>query len=458
MEDCTCGASRSGWPRPREWRERDADATSGHRDDLVAHESQGRKVSVTCILQPCVVEHTTLGVAVVAVVLAVHLILTATAQVLFLRRRRSYALCRREILGPAPALREEPCVGLVSVLKPLAGADDDLDENLASFAVQEGVTYELLFGVTSASDPAFAAARRFMHAHPDVDARIVLTDPDAAINPKVAQLVTLERHARGQVLVISDSNVRVRADYLRSLVVPLDEPRCGLVTSVFAGTGERTLGAALENLQLSAVIAPFVVLSTLGLPVTIGKSMAMRARDLRDLGGFASFGDVLAEDLMIGRRFAAAGFRVATSFSVIENRNVAGSLSRMFDRHSRWAKMRRIIVPGFFAIEPLFSPIVTATLVALMVPSRVTVGTLGATIVLQTLASLLAAWSFRGKPLPWKYLPLETVRTFMMVACWASAWVSRTVVWRGNPLELGPNTTVTRPAAPASARGVKTAA
>ncbi|MBS2014800.1 MAG: glycosyltransferase [Deltaproteobacteria bacterium] len=409
-------------------------------------------------MQPGAVEHTTLGVAVVAVVLAVHLILTATAQVLFLRRRRSYALCRREILGSPPVVRDEPCVGLVSVLKPLAGMDDDLDENLASFARQEGVDFEIVFGVASSSDPALVAARRFLQAHPSVEARIVITDPDAAINPKVAQLIALERHARGQILVTSDSNVRVRSDYLRSLVAPLDEPRCGLVTSVFAGTGERTLGAALENLQLSAVIAPFVVLSTLGLPVTIGKSMAMRARDLRELGGFASFGDVLAEDLMIGRRFADAGFRVATSFSVIENRNVSGSLARMFDRHSRWAKMRRIIVPGFFAIEPLFSPIVTATLVALAMPSRVTVGMLVATIALQTLASLVAAWSFRGRPLPWRYLPLEIVRTFMMVACWASAWVSRTVVWRGNPLELGPNTTVTRPAAPDSARGVKTAA
>lgn len=388
---------------------------------------------------------THLVVAVVSAVLAVHVVLTAAAQFLLARRRGSYALCHREVLGGKPPTREEPCVRLVSVLKPLAGYDDDLDANLASFAEQDGVRHEIVFGVASTSDPALVAARRFIMTHPNVEASIVVTDPDAAINPKVAQLIALARHARGEVLVISDSNVRVRRDYLQNLVAPLDDPRCGLVTSVFAGTGERTLGAALENLQLSAVIAPFVVLSTLGLPVTIGKSMAMRARDLEELGGFAIFGDVLAEDLMIGRGFAGAGFRIATSFAVVENRNVNGSLARMFDRHSRWAKMRRLIVPGFFTIEPLFSPIISALLGAVLFPARATVAMVGIATVVQTVASLLAAWSFRGRPLPWRYAPLEIVRTFVMLGCWASAWISRTVVWRGNPLELGPNTTVVRP-------------
>ena len=411
----------------------------------VAEESRSRKEAVTCILHSWSVQTTQLVVAVVSAVLAVHLFLTAAAQILLARRRGSYALCHREILRARPPAREEPCVGLVSVLKPLAGCDDDLDGNLASFAEQDGVRHEIVFGVASTSDPALAAARRFLQAYPHVDARIVVTDPDAAINPKVAQLVGLARHARGEVLVISDSNVRVAGDYLQKLVAPLDDPRCGLVTSVFAGTGERTLGAALENLQLSAVIAPFVVLSTLGLPVTIGKSMAMRARDLEQVGGFESFGDVLAEDLMIGRRFAESGFRIATSFAVVENRNVSGSLARMFDRHSRWAKMRRLIVPGFFTIEPLFSPIVTALLGAILVPSRATIGMLAVAMTLQTVASWLAAWSFRGRPLPLRYVPLELVRTFVMLGCWASAWVRRTVVWRGHPLELGPNTTVVRP-------------
>ena len=96
----------------------------------------------------------------------------------------------------------------VSILKPLAGADDDLEENLASFAALDYPDYEVLFGVASAGDAAIPAARRFIAAHPE-RARLVFTDPTNAVNPKVAQLLDLEREATGEVLVVSDSNVRV---------------------------------------------------------------------------------------------------------------------------------------------------------------------------------------------------------------------------------------------------------
>lgn len=144
----------------------------------------------------------------------------------------------------------------VTLFKPLAGRDDDLEANLESFAGVDYPSFEVLLGVASPDDPAFLVARRFVARHPKLDARVVVTDPEAAINPKVAQLVGLERAATGEVYVISDSNVRVRPGYLWSLVAELADPEVGVVTSLFAGTGERTLGAALENLQLCCHAAP----------------------------------------------------------------------------------------------------------------------------------------------------------------------------------------------------------
>lgn len=369
--------------------------------------------------------------------------------VLYRRRRRRWALCHGEILGrtsPSPGVAIER----VSILKPLAGRDDDLDANLASFANLEGHRYEILFGVASRSDPAYEAARAFVARHPDVDARVVVTDPCAAVNPKVAQLIGLAAEARGDVLVTSDSNVRVRSDYLVHLLAPLADARCGLVTSLFAGTGERTLGAALENLQLTGVIAPCVVLSTLGTAVTVGKSMAMRRRDLDELGGFEAFGRLLAEDAIMGHRVTEAGLRVATSFVPVENRNVNGSIARSYERHSRWAKMRRSLAPTFFAIEPIFTPILVAVAAALVVPNRATLAALGASILLQTFTAAAATWTVRGGPFPWRCAPLEVVRVAVMFACWVSAWTSRTVRWRGNALAIGRGTFLT-PLAPTAA-------
>lgn len=384
---------------------------------------------------------------------AVHGALMATFQLLFRRRRGGWALCCGELLRSQRRCTNAARPQLVSILKPLAGYDDDLDANLDSFAALSGARYEILFGVASRGDPASRAAEAFIARHPHIDARLVVTDPDAAINPKVAQLAGLAAEARGDVIVTSDSNVRVRPDYLVHLLAPLADPRCGLVTSIFAGTGEQTLGAALENLHLAAVIAPCVVLSTLGIPVTVGKSMAMRRADLVRLGGFRAFGKFLAEDAMMGRAVAKAGMRVATSFVPVENRNVAGPVSRTFHRHTRWAKMRRALSPAFFAAEPVFSPVLVATIALVAVRDRSIVALLVASILLQTVTAGAAAWTIRGNPLPWRYLAVEVVRVFVIAACWASAWSSRTVVWRGNPLLIGRGTVVR----PVTARADETA-
>jgi ceramide glucosyltransferase len=161
------------------------------------------------------------------------------------------------------------------------------------------------------------------------------------------------------------------------------------------------------------------------------------------MGGFAAFGGFLAEDAVMGRRFAEAGLRVATSFVPVENRNVVGTIARSFERHSRWAKMRRALSPAFFTIEPVFSPMLVALAAALVVPGRVTGAVLAASILLQTSTALTAMWTVRGRPLSWRYAPLEVVRVLFMFACWLSACTSRTVSWRGNALGVGRGTALT---------------
>jgi ceramide glucosyltransferase len=330
----------------------------------------------------------------------------------------------------------------VSVLKPLSGVDDELAANLDSFArlayLEEGEV-ELLFGVARADDPAAGAARTFLRKHAGVRGlygRLIVTDPAAAVNPKVAQLLALEREATGEVIVVSDSNVRVAPDYVCGLLEHLES--ADLVTNVFAGTGERTLGAALENLQLGAVVLPGIALSTVAssAPLTIGKSMAMRREGLAAIGGFASVGHVLAEDHVLGRRFHEAGMRVALSLSVVENRNVACSVRRTVERHSRWAKLRRSLVPHLFFAEPIMSPLLVATATALVSPSRTTLTLVLAVAVLQTVLSLASVRASRGHALAWKYAPLEIVRTYLLFACWLSAALTTRLCWRGNPFRL----------------------
>jgi ceramide glucosyltransferase len=326
----------------------------------------------------------------------------------------------------------------VTIFKPLAGCDDELAANLQSFAALDYPCFEILIGVASIEDPAYRVARDFVRRESHVHARIILTDRNAAQNPKVAQLLALSREARGELFVISDSNVRVPKDYLWSILTAITRPGVGLVTSVFAGSGETTLGAALENLQLASVVAPAVVLSTMltNRPLTVGKSMAMWKRDLAAIGGFSAVGDVLAEDHVLGDRFKAAGFALRTSLEVIENRNVDCSTRRTLERHARWAKIRRSLSPRAFLLEPLGSPLVIAFLAFLIAPSRTLFFCVAASAALQSVFAFASIRVLRGKSLAIRYAPLEVARTFAIFGCWVWALVSARVVWRGNPFRL----------------------
>jgi len=212
-----------------------------------------------------------------------------------------------------------------------------------------------------------------------------------------------------------------------------------VVTSLFAGTGERTLGAALENLQLGGSTVPGLVAlnEACSQPYSVGKSMAMRRRDIARLGGFRPVGDVLAEDQILGRRFFEAGFLARITFETVENRNVGCSVGRTFERHTRWAKVRRSLQPFAFALEPLLTPIVVASAGAALAPSSTTAAVLIGVAIIETACALAAVRLLRGSWLAWWYAPMEIVRAYLGVAYWAVAWTSRRISWRGHAFEMG---------------------
>jgi ceramide glucosyltransferase len=333
------------------------------------------------------------------------------------------------------ALRETP---RVSILKPLAGLDDELAQNLASFAALDYPSFEILLGVASLEDPACAVARSFLREFPQLDARLLVTDPEEAKNPKVAQLLSLEREATGEIVVVSDSNVLVLPNYLQPLLAELCQPGVALVSSLIAGSGEQTFGAALENLQLGALVAPSIVAAAqmTGKVITVGKSMAMWREPLHLVGGFERVANLLGEDHMLGRAFADAGFGVRVSLTPVANRNVACSFKRTVERHTRWAKLRRAIVPFGFAVEPTLSPVLVATVCWLFAPSRITCAAFAAAFVLQLVGAFVTTRVLRGRLPSWQCVPLELIRSYLFFFCWLRACVSKRVRWRGHDFEL----------------------
>lgn len=331
----------------------------------------------------------------------------------------------------------------VSLLKPLKGTEESLESNLRSFYRQDyPAPREVVFSTTEPDDPALPIARRVAAEFPGVPTRFVFSDPDFGLNPKVANLHGALRAARYDLVLQSDANVRAAPDYLRKIVSELVHRDGHLLSSMVAGIGERSLGAMLHNLQLSAFIAPGCCLALqFGIACVIGKSMLFRKSDLAEVGGLELVRDILAEDYVLGRAFQKAGKNVLLSTTTAENVNVDATVEHFIARHARWLKMRAAIhVPGFIA--DLFGNPTGLALLAFLTSGldlRFGAALLAITVVKATGDAFLVRRT-RGVPLSWPHRLMAPLRDVCMLAIWPYAAFSRSIEWRGVRLRLGWNT------------------
>jgi len=326
----------------------------------------------------------------------------------------------------------------VSVLKPLCGVDDGLRENLESFAFLDFPQYEVLLGVQDDADPAWPVAVAAVTRWPE-RFRLVRQRGAPGLNPKVNQLITLARAARNDVLVISDSNVRVRPGYLREIAWHLQAEDVGLVTHPVVGVGERSVGALFENLHLTASVGPGVVAAKrlAGRDMVVGKSMALRRRDLEALGGFECVKDVLAEDYVLGLKVARElGKRVALAASPVENVNTDRPVRGFLGRYRRWCVMQRMIAGRpIYACQALLNPIPFALLAAAVRPGWTSLALLLAVCASKAALDGASARAMTRTRFGWG-LALVPVKDVLFAVAWTRGFLEDSVEWRGRRLRL----------------------
>lgn len=336
-----------------------------------------------------------------------------------------------------PRVALSPRPRAVSVLKPLCGTDADLEDDLRSFFEQDHPDLELVFGVVDAEDPALETVAKLQRRYPDVACRVVVHSGTGGLNPKVDNLRGMLPAARHDLIVVSDSNVRVPPWYVRELATLYELEKPGLITNLFAGTGEDSFGAALENVQLTGFCAAGVALPTLlGDPLLVGKSAAFSRARFEALGGFRRLSDVLAEDFVMGKTFAHAGDRVIVAPTVIENVTRETTVRAMLARHLRWSMLRFRLRPVVAALEPLASPLVVLPLAW---------EALGPWAIPWALSLLLVrdvgGWVVLRGLRRW-YVPalLAPLREIAALALWFVAPLKQHVSWRGKRYRLGAGT------------------
>ncbi len=328
----------------------------------------------------------------------------------------------------------------VSVLKPLGGADDSLEANLETFFAQEYPDFELLFGVEDAADPAIPVVNRLIARHPAVKARVIVHGR-RGLNPKVANLRGTLAAGAHDLVVISDSNIAVGPDYLANLAARMNDGHVGLVTSLFAGTGERSLGATLESLQLAGPVAGGIATSEFlsGNAVCVGKSLMFRRSVFESLGGMESLASVLAEDYVMGRMFKEAGWEVRVCAEVIQNVTVKTSVLAFWRRQARWGLLRSRIKPFLYPFEPLANPMAVAAIV-MIIAHHLEAWPLEWAMLLIALRDAMQWSRLRGWRGLERALPLGPVKEVLLLGAWAVAPWKRNVSWRGHKLRVSAGT------------------
>ncbi|MDX2036220.1 MAG: glycosyltransferase [Isosphaeraceae bacterium] len=326
----------------------------------------------------------------------------------------------------------------VTIFKPLKGHDEGLEENLRSFFELDYPTTQLLFCVADEDDKAIPVVRRLLDEYPDQDAELIVGTKVFGLNPKVESLAMMDRRRKHDVILISDSNVRVRPNYLRETACYLADPGVGLVSNIFVGVEEESLGAAMENLQLNGFIAGGVAMANaLRITCVVGKSMLMPAHVHEAIGGFAGVRNLLAEDQVIGMRVRKAGYSVKLSRHVIENVNRNRGLSWFLNRHSRWFKIRRRLAFPSFIIEPTSNLAAVGIVWALSGETGLAWGGLLFLVGLGIFRDAFSTWWMRGSLPKLRHLLLSPIKDVILLPVWFDSLVNDHVQWRGNRFVIG---------------------
>lgn len=326
----------------------------------------------------------------------------------------------------------------VSVLKPLCGADDGLEENLRAWATLEYPRYELLLGLRDASDPAYPLARAAQERWPR-RVKVVLQQGEPGLNPKVNQLCTLERAARHPLLLVSDSNTRPGPGLLEELSALFDDAQVGCVTHPVAGDGHQSLGALLDNLHLASSVGGGQIGAKLlaGRDLVVGKSMALRRSTLQRLGGFQAFANHLAEDYVIGQSMAGLGEKVALGRTPAINVATTRSVRSFFERYARWSVIHRtaISLPTYLA-QALLNPWPLTVLALALAPSRAALLLSGVVLAAKAALDCSTGRALGVHGLGARAMLAVPLKDALLFAAWLQGLVSRTVLWRGNRLRV----------------------
>ncbi len=340
----------------------------------------------------------------------------------------------------------------VSNLKPVRGLDPEAYENYASFCRQDYPNYELIFCVGDRDDPAVPALEKLKADFPERRIRVLFGSGRSAINDKVAKLVRMVNEAENEFLVISDSDVRVRPDYLRTVVAPLCDPKVGCVTCFYVSIHDETFAQHLQSIGMYSDFYPGILVARQldGIKFTLGPTVVTTRLHLAGFGGYEALENKPADDLLVGRLIAQQGLKVELLPYVVQTVPDYDSPRALFSKRLRWMTVMRHMrpwghvgltftqgLPWCLAIVLTHSRAIGLAYVAAYLGFRV------------AMTWLIGVWGLQQKGL-WKWMPLIVVWDATAFVIWLLSFGRSRIRWRNVDYRIQEGMLV--PAAPSPAQ------
>lgn len=350
-------------------------------------------------------------------------------------------LIKRSAFGAPEACKSLPSV---TILKPLCGEEVGLEENLASFCAQDyNGPLQIVFGVHDRADPAAALAGRLVTRFPDIRIDVLADARVHGPNRKISNVANMMKLCRHEMIVLSDSDMRVDRAYLARVVDALDAPEVGAVTCLYRGLPSAGFWSRLAATAIDQHFLPNVLVGLkLGLArPCFGSTIALSAETLRRIGGFERFADRLDDDYAIGAAVRELGLAVAVPPMVVDHICSERTFMELAAHELRWARTIRLVDPLGYA----GSVVTHASPFAIAAAALGGLDAASLALVAFALASRLAISMQVARVLGGGLAPitLSPLRDLLSFAIFLASFLPGSVSWRGRRYRVDAGGTLT---------------
>src|SRR6202790_5149601 len=284
----------------------------------------------------------------------------------------------------------------VSILKPVRGVDREAYENFASYCRLDYPEYEIIFAVAEPDDPAVPVIERLQADFPQCPIRLIKGTEPIGTNRKVNNLYRLVQEAKYDLVVMSDSDVRVDPDYLRVVAPPFADPQVGAVTAFYRciTAGSVALDFGSLGMYLDSAPGALVARRLEGkMQFAFGWTMATTKRHLSEIGGWEGMANYHSDDFELGNRIARRNYRVELMRKPVWMVFPQETIGQYFRHELRWSIGLKNVRPTAYRWLMLTHGLPWALLAAALAARAVWEGIAAAHLIAYLVLRLGLAWT-----------------------------------------------------------------